>query len=590
LNFGDNQLTGLVPSVIGNLVNLKYLQFNNNYFSESIPVEIGNLTSLQQLNLQNNQLSDSIPTEIGNLTNLTSIDFNDNQLIGPIPVEIGNLSNLNTLNLHYNQLSGSIPTEIVNLTYLRELNIYINQFTDLPNLSTLDSLDDLRIENNKFTFEDIEPNIGVASTTYTYSPQDSVGEIIDTTVITGTSYTMSVSTGGANNQYQWKKDETNIGTVSGDSTYIINPVAFSDSGTYTCEITNTVATDLILYSRPVNVSVEYPPIYQDSLALVALYDSTNGANWTNNISWLTGPVSTWYGITVSGGQVTDIALEYNNLTGTIPSEIGNLTNLQTLNFWFNQLTGPIPHEIGNLSDLRTLELMNNQLSGSIPSEIGNMINLQTLWLHSNHLTGSIPSSIGNLANLESLSLYENQLSGSIPAEIGNITNLYDLNIGSNQLSGFIPPEIGNLTNSLTTLSLEENNLSGPVPVEITNLTSLRKLKLYTNQLTDLPNLTSLDSLKFLRIQDNRFTFKDIEPNMVAASSSFTYSPQDSVGRIIDTTVYVESNLTLSVSTGGANSLYQWKKDGNNIGDISADSTHTIISFNSSDVGAYIQDR
>jgi len=96
----------------------------------------------------------------------------------------------------------------------------------------------------------------VASTTYTYSPQDIVGEVIDTTVYTETSYTMSVSTGGASSQYQWKKDGVSIGSLSSDSTYTINPVTLSDSGTYTCDITNSVATDLTLYSRPVNVTVE----------------------------------------------------------------------------------------------------------------------------------------------------------------------------------------------------------------------------------------------------------------------------------------------------------------------------------------------
>jgi len=131
-----------------------------------------------------------------------------------------------------------------------------NQFTDLPDLSTITTISEFNIQNNQFTFKDIEPNIGVATNFFYYSPQDSVGEIIDTTVFLETSYTVSVSTGGANSLYQWKKDGTNIGTVSSDSTYTINPVAFSDSGTYICEITNTVATDLTLYSRPQNVTVE----------------------------------------------------------------------------------------------------------------------------------------------------------------------------------------------------------------------------------------------------------------------------------------------------------------------------------------------
>jgi len=45
----------------------------------------------------------------------------------------------------------------------------------------------------------------------------------------------------------------------------------------------------------------------DSLALVALYDSTDGANWTN--TWdLNTTVDIWYGVTVSGGRVTELLL------------------------------------------------------------------------------------------------------------------------------------------------------------------------------------------------------------------------------------------------------------------------------------------
>ncbi|MBI4649364.1 MAG: hypothetical protein HY738_22885, partial [Bacteroidia bacterium] len=47
---------------------------------------------------------------------------------------------------------------------------------------------------------------------------------------------------------------------------------------------------------------------QDSLALVALYNSTDGDNWFNNTNWLIGPVSTWYGITISENRVIRITI------------------------------------------------------------------------------------------------------------------------------------------------------------------------------------------------------------------------------------------------------------------------------------------
>ncbi|MEN8194176.1 MAG: hypothetical protein ABFS12_15235, partial [Bacteroidota bacterium] len=53
----------------------------------------------------------------------------------------------------------------------------------------------------------------------------------------------------------------------------------------------------------INILTPAQVLEQDSLALVALYDSTGGNNWTNNENWLTGPVSTWYGIKVLENRV-----------------------------------------------------------------------------------------------------------------------------------------------------------------------------------------------------------------------------------------------------------------------------------------------
>ncbi|MYI28063.1 MAG: hypothetical protein F4064_08210, partial [Acidimicrobiales bacterium] len=62
----------------------------------------------------------------------------------------------------------------------------------------------------------------------------------------------------------------------------------------------------------------------------------------------------------------------------------------------------------------------NDLSGSIPPELGNLTGLETLSLSGNALSGSIPPSLGNLTNLTRLSLYSNELSGSIPPELGRL--------------------------------------------------------------------------------------------------------------------------------------------------------------------------
>ncbi len=81
---------------------------------------------------------------------------------------------------------------------------------------------------------------------------------------------------------------------------------------------------------------------QDSLALVAFYNATNGDNWTYNTNWLVPgqAISTWHGVfTNAGGEVTSLVLIDNNLTGTIPPEIGNLESLWGLNLTNNDLSG-----------------------------------------------------------------------------------------------------------------------------------------------------------------------------------------------------------------------------------------------------------
>ena len=151
--------------------------------------------------------------------------------------------------------------------------------------------------------------------------------------------------------------------------------------------------------------------------LVALYNTTDGANWTNRTNWLSdSDLSTWHGITISNEQIISLDLANNNLTGELPGVLGNLSDLKTLNLSDNQLHGPIPSELGNLTNLTDLYLSRNALSGSIPSELSNLSNLTGLHLDQNTLTGPLPQSLTNLTNLKEFIFQDTELCAPLNAD------------------------------------------------------------------------------------------------------------------------------------------------------------------------------
>ena len=128
------------------------------------------------------------------------------------------------------------------------------------------------------------------------------------------------------------------------------------------------------------------------------------------------------------------------INGSIPVELGKLTQLKYIDVRYQHLSGSLPTEIGNSENLERLYLSNNQLSGSIPSSIGNLKQLKELQLYGNQLSGSIPSSIGNLKNLEQLDLSNNQIS-DIPSSIVDMIKLKILRLASNDLLTEPPPSV-----------------------------------------------------------------------------------------------------------------------------------------------------
>ncbi|CAI9105567.1 OLC1v1004515C1 [Oldenlandia corymbosa var. corymbosa] len=237
-----------------------------------------------------------------------------------------------------------------------------------------------------------------------------------------------------------------------------------------------------------------------------------------------------------------ISLANNQLTGKIPTCLGNLRQLGVLDLANNSLSGQIPYTLGNLVGLLVLHLNGNKLFGELPSTLKNLIflvtfdlgnnqlwglipdwiakefsNLRFLRLQSNNFHGNISVNLCQLPSLQVLNLGENKLDGSIPACLGNLSmmlsddsnsdvifsSFYDESFWRNNLHGEIPDELMDLE-SLQNLNMSNNNLSGKIPERIDNLKHLESLDLSVNQLSGtIPQiLANIDALSYLNLSFN----------------------------------------------------------------------------------------
>ncbi|WP_159431194.1 BACON domain-containing protein [Millionella massiliensis] len=253
-------------------------------------------------------------------------------------------------------------------------------------------------------------------------------------------------------------------------------------------------------------------IQQDREALIALYNATGGNNWTHNDNWCSDkPINEWYGVTTNytTGRVSEISLPENNLSGSLPDEIKQLTALQILNLDLNNFT-EIPAVIGEIQSLEHLSMNSNTspgspLSGNIPSSLGNLSNLKYLFLCGDF--GPLPEELGALTQLENLAIvgawYGRSISEPIPDWIQNLKKLTHLSLGGMKLSGDIPNWIYNLS-ELQELHLECNALTGIISENISNLKSLTYITLNNNKLSGtIPSsLTLLTNLQHCYLNDN----------------------------------------------------------------------------------------
>ncbi len=470
LLLGANRLSGMIPDLSA-LVNLTDLSLHSNELSGTIP-DLSALTNLEDVSLSHNELSGPIP-DLSALVNLERLSLYENGLSGPIP-DLSALVNLERLSLSGNELSGSIPglSALVNLT---DLSLGANELTGtIPDLSALVYLERLSLYENELTGTIPDLSALVYLTDLSLHTNELSGPVPDLSALV---YLTDLDLG---RNYLCLSEDAGLSDLDDDLAVRV--------------------LDLFLPSctgAPAQLPSSSPA---ERTALVALYNATDGANWTNNGNWLTDePVAAWYGVTTDGaGRVTRLSLRDNGLSGSIP-DLSGLVNLTSLHLGTNELSGSIP-DLSGLVNLEFLVLGTNELSGPFP-DLSALTNLEEVHLYTNELSGSIPD-LSALVYLERLSLSGNELSGTIP-DLSALVNLWDLSLYNNELSGSIP-DLSALVN-LWYVELDGNQLTGSIP-DLSALTSLRDLALSGNQLTgSIPDLSAVTNLTNLSLHSNQLT-------------------------------------------------------------------------------------
>lgn len=207
-------------------------------------------------------------------------------------------------------------------------------------------------------------------------------------------------------------------------------------------------TARVVYSIYQHFDPESQDVDKVRQALVDLYNSTDGDNWINNANWCSDkPLSEWYGIYTydeldyqnAGDKVYAVALARNNLKGSLPKSIGDLSEVNSLSLYGNPISGMLPSEIFRLNQV---ELYDCQLEAIEVPESVEYIRSSVIDLSNNKISGDLPEAFAYAKNLRSLRLYDNQFTGTIPASYTNlISQSKSVFVHGNRLSGRIPDEL-----------------------------------------------------------------------------------------------------------------------------------------------------
>ncbi|XP_071722095.1 uncharacterized protein [Rutidosis leptorrhynchoides] len=512
LSLYNNQLSGVIPESIGNCRNLQNLFLNDNQLVGSLPVSLNNLENLVQLYLGYNNLEGRISFGSSSCRNLTTLDLGFNQFFGSLPDSLGNCSNLNTLNFVDNNLTGTIPSSLGLLTMLQYLDLSENQLSGMipPELGKCKQMETLDLYENKLEGE-IPSELGTLSKLKELKlfTNNLTGEIPISIWKIRSLETILVYENHLSGELPLEMTELR---------HLKNISLFTNhfSGVIPQNLgINSSLEELDFISNKFTGEIPASLCFGKKLRFLNLGDNQLHGSIPPDIgkcpilrrlklqrNILTGALPEF----AATPHLDHMEINGNEISGPIPSSLGNCNNISWIDLSSNRITGMIPSELGNLGNLMYLNLSHNRLQGSLPLELSNCSQLDKFDVGFNSLNGSIPLNLRKWKRLSTLILRENRFSGGVPAFFSELEMLLELQIGGNLLGGTIPSSIGMLQNLNYALNLSNNGLIGQIPREMGNLVKLEQLDVSMNNLTgSLSAVDDIPSLVAINISYNSFT-------------------------------------------------------------------------------------
>ncbi|RLM86768.1 putative LRR receptor-like serine/threonine-protein kinase [Panicum miliaceum] len=495
LSMANNNLSGSLPSNVGSLKSLKFMDISNNQFSGPIPEGIGNLRSLQNLSLAGNNFSGPLPDSIDGLMSLQSLDVSGNSLSGPLPAGLKGLKSLVALNLSRNAFTKGIPAGLGLLVNLQFLDLSWNQLdggvdwkfliesavahvdfsgnlltsTTPKELKFLADISEtvlyLNLSNNKLTGSLID---GVELSTFGRLKVLDLSNNQLSGDLPGFNYVYDLEVLRlANNGFTGFVPS---GLLKGDS-LVLSELDLS-ANNLTGHINMITSTTLQILNLSSNALFGDLPLLAGSCTVLDLSNNKFRGNlsviakWTSDLEYvdlsqnnLTGTIPD---VSSQFLRLNYLNLSHNALSDTIPEAVVQYPKLTVLDLSSNQLHGPIPADLLTSSMLQELYIQDNMLFGglSFPGSSSKNLSLQVLDISGNHFNGSLPDDIASLSGLRVLDISTNNFSGSLPATVSKLGALTDLDMSTNQFTGPLPED---LPDKLLSFNASYNDLSGVVP-------------------------------------------------------------------------------------------------------------------------------